>query len=164
MRPEASHTAATVDLHREPERRSTKTRSALSARQKVLVGLEAFISLCGLGGGIYLATHPLTAMPVRYLDGTWFDTWRWPGAALVFFVGICPIVVIAAALQGRRLAAAGHVCVGLGLLTWIVLEAAWIVVSPGMQIAVATIGVVIFVLGIGELLATSHTSQLGDHR
>ena len=40
-------------------------------------------------------------MPLRYLEGTWFHTWRWPGLALLFFVGVCPALAAVAALRRR---------------------------------------------------------------
>lgn len=108
------------------------------------------MSLSGAAGGFYMATHPLTTMPLRYLEGTWFHTWRWPGLALFFFVGVVPSLVVLVTLQGRQVANGGHLGVGLGLVAWIVLEALWIVVAPLLQITFAVIGVVIFWLGLLE--------------
>jgi len=123
----------------------------LRATARALVVLEALTSLCGLGGGAYMVTHPLTAMPLRYLDGTWFHTWRWPGVALFFFVGVCPALVVAATIKGFPVAKVGHLCVGAGLLAWILVEAAWVVVSPPLQIAVVFVGLSILVLAVAEL-------------
>lgn len=129
-----------------------ENRNALSPRQEILMGLELFVSLCGLGGGIYMATHPLTTMSLRYLEGTWFHTWRWPGLALIFFVGVCPALVVIATLLGRHAATIGHVCVGTGLVAWVALEAAWMVVSPGLQIAFGLVGGLIVALALRGLL------------
>jgi hypothetical protein len=125
--------------------------ASLDRGERVLVGLESFISLCGLGGGIYLASRPLTAMPLTYLAGTGFDTWRWPGLALFLFVGVCPAMVAAATLWRMRVAKLGHLLVGIGLVAWILLEAAWVVVSPPMQVAIGLIGIAILVLAVREL-------------
>ncbi len=122
----------------------------LRPNQRTLVGLEGFVAVCGLGGGIFLITHAITAMPQHYLDGTWFATWRWPGMALLFFVGLCPALVAAATLAHRRQARLGHLCVGAGLVAWVALEAAWIVVSPGLQLAFGAIGVLILALGVAD--------------
>jgi hypothetical protein len=122
----------------------------LRASARTLVVLEGLVSVCGLGGGVFMATHPVTAMPLGYLEGTWFHTWRWPGLALFFFVGVCPAVVAAAAVMRLPGAALGHVCVGTGLVVWILVEATWVVVSPPLQVAVALVGVVILVLGVAE--------------
>jgi hypothetical protein len=135
-----------------PVRPSVEVQGAsLDRNERVLVGLESFISLCGLGGGIYLATRPLSAMPLTYLAGTGFDTWRWPGLALFLFVGVCPAMVVAATLRRMPVAKLGHVCVGIGLVAWILLEAAWVVVSPPMQVAIGLIGIAIFVLAVHEI-------------
>jgi len=103
-----------------------------------------------------MATHPATAMPLRSLSGTWFHSWRWPGIALIFFVGVCPLLVAVATLRGRNIALIGHLCVGMGLIAWVALEAAWIVVSPGLQLVVGAIGAVILVLGAREWMSLDH--------
>ena len=77
----------------------------LSPAKRALVAIETLVSVCGLAGGLYMATHATTAMPVRYLDATWFTTWRWPGVALFFFVGVCPALVVGATLLRMRVAA-----------------------------------------------------------
>ena len=133
---------------RQHQRDRQEGRDPLRPRQKVLIALELFVSLCGLGGGVYMATHPLTTMSLRYLQGTWFHTWRWPGLALILFVGVCPALVALATLMSRREASVGHLCVGIGLVAWVTLEAAWIVVSPGLQIAFGAIGMLIIALAI----------------
>ena len=124
----------------------------MRATERALVALEGFLSLCGLGGGVYLATHPLSAMPIQYLGGTWFHTWRWSGLALTFFVGICPAVAAVAALRRMQVALIGHLCVGIGLVSWIILEVAWIVVSPLLQIVMGLVGLAILALSLHELI------------
>jgi hypothetical protein len=141
------------------EGKTPQGRRALSPRQKVLVGLEVFVSLCGLGGGVYMVTHPLTTMSLQYLQGTWFHTWRWPGLALIFFVGFCPALVVVAMVLGRREAAIGHLCVGVGLVVWVALEAAWIVSSPGLQIAFGAIGGLIVALALTDLVHSDHVTE-----
>ena len=131
-------------------------------RERALIGLELFIAVCALGGGIYLVTHPTTALSPTYLQGTWFHSWQWPGSALIVFVGVCPLLVAVAALRRRRIASIGHLCVGVGLIAWVVLEAAWIVVSPGLQIAVGSIGVVILVLGARDWPASDPGPRPGE--
>jgi len=135
---------------------------ARPTRKRALIGLELLIAVCGLGGGIYLSTHPTTALSLTYLHGTWFHSWQWPGLALMFFVGVCPLLVAVAALRGRRIASIGHLCVGVGLIAWVVLEAAWIVVSPGLQIVVGAIGALILVLGAPEWLPSDHGPRTGE--
>jgi hypothetical protein len=142
-----------------PEGVAPEGAIALSPRQKMLVGLETFVSLCGVGGGIYMATHPLTTMSLRYLEGTWFHTWRWPGLALILFVGVAPAFVVVSTILRRREAAVGHLCVGIGLVAWVALEAAWIVLSPGLQIAFGAIGGLIVALALTDLLHPDHLPQ-----
>ena len=97
-------------------------------------------------------TRPFDAIPVRYLDGTWFATWRWPGLALLVCVGICPALAAGAQLLRLPAAPIGHLCVGTGMIAWITLEAAWVVVSPPMQISFGLLGLIILVLAIGEVV------------
>jgi hypothetical protein len=137
----------------------TGQKAVLGARQKALVGLEGFISVCGLAGGVYMATHPITTMPVRYLQGTWFHTWRWPGLALFFFVGICSALVLVATIESRRIAIVGHILVGVGLFAWAALETAWIVVSPVLQLLVGAVGTTILALGLGEWAKSRRTPK-----
>ena len=125
-----------------------RPRARLDPLERGLVFLEVFVSMCGIGGGIYLVSSPRSAMPLEYLEGTWFDTWRWPGVALLLFVGVGPALAVAATLQRRRVESLAHVLVGLGLVVWIVVEALWVVVSAPLQIAFAAIGVVIAALAL----------------
>ena len=138
-----------------PPKEVQRTRR-LRAPERALASLEGFVSACGLAGGAYMASHPMTVMPIEYLRGTWFDTWRWPGLFLFFFVGVCPALVVIATLLRLRVAALGHLCVGVGLVAWILLEATWVVVSPGLQLAVGAIGTAILVLGVRELAFSKH--------
>lgn len=131
----------------------------LSARERSLIALEAVTSASGLGGGVYMATHPKTMMSLTYLQGTWFRTWLWPGVALTLFVGVCPGLVLVATILHRRSAAVGHVCVGAGLIAWVALEAAWIVVSLALQLTFATIGAVILTEGLFEWTASRRSAR-----
>jgi hypothetical protein len=126
------------------------TRAPLSVVVRSLIVIECVVSLSGLAGGAFMASHPKTMMPLRYLEGTWFHTWRWPGVALFVFVGLAPAIVVALALGRHRYALLGHVGVGVGLVAWIILEAAWVVISPGLQITFAFVGVAIVVLAARE--------------
>jgi len=140
--------ATNVDGRRRTRRRLT-----------ILVSLETFVSLCGLGGGLFMSAHPLTAMSLQYLHGTWFQTWRWPGLALFFFVGVCPALVVLATVRKLRVSSIGHLCVGVGLISWVTLEAAWIVTSAGLQIAFGVLGGVIAYLGLMDLLESRRTPR-----
>ena len=126
-------------------------RRPLRAAERAIVSLEGFLALCGVGGGIYLAANPMDAMPLRYLEGTWFHTWRVPGLALFFFVGICPALVAGAALRRMAVARIGHLGVGIGVVSWIVLEAAWVVVSPPLQTVMGLVGLAILALALRDL-------------
>lgn len=126
------------------------SRRSLDWQQRVLVALEGLVSISALGGGAYMTSHPLTAMPLKYLQGTWFDSWRWPGVALIFFVGVCPALTVTSVFLRHRFEMAGHFAVGVGLVAWILIEALWVVVSPDLQITIGTIGVMIIVLAISE--------------
>lgn len=136
-------------------------RTELRRGERILIGLESFTALCGLAGGAYLMLFRLSAMPMSDLDGTWFHSWFWPGVALAFFVGLCPLVVAIATWHRLKIARIGHIVVGLGLVLWILLEVAWIAVSPPLQILVAAVGIGILALGIREL---RHDERIGGVR
>ena len=97
-----------------------------------------------------MSSHPLTMMPLRYLDGTWFHTWRWPGVALFVFVGVGPALAVAATVARHRFEMVSHFGVGIGLVAWIVLEATWMVVSPVLQVTFGVIGMAILALALSE--------------
>lgn len=126
------------------------SRRPLDHAERALVALEGVVSIGGLAGGYFMASHPLTTMPLKYLEGTWFHTWRWPGIALFFFVGVCTALSVAATLLRSRFALLGHFGVGIGLVAWIVLEATWMVVSLPLQLTFALVGVAIIVLAAEE--------------
>ncbi|NNN00515.1 MAG: hypothetical protein HKL86_01625 [Acidimicrobiaceae bacterium] len=122
----------------------------LERLQRTLVVLEGFVSLCGLAGGAFMFSHPFTMMPLRYLEGTWFQTWRWPGVALFFFVGVAPAMVVVATFTAKRFSLLGHFAIGVGLVAWIVLEAVWVVISAPLQLTFGGIGVAIIALAQDE--------------
>ncbi len=129
-------------------RARARPRTRLDPLERGLVFLELFVSMCGIGGGVYLVSSPRSAMPLAYLEGTGFDTWRWPGVALLLFVGVGPVLAVVATWQRRRIEDAAHLLVGLGLVVWIIVEALWVVVSAPLQITFATIGAVIAALAL----------------
>ena len=123
---------------------------SLRPRERALVSLEGFISICGLAGGLYMMNKPMTVMDLQHLDGTWFHTWRWLGLLLFLFVGVGPLMVVIATLVRLPVAGLGHLCVGAGLVTWILVQAMWIVIAPPLQVTVALIGLTILFLGIRD--------------
>lgn len=158
---ELTRTSRHVILSPPRGRSHTTSVVGLDSIQRVLIVLESIVSVCGLGGGTYMASHPVSVMPLRYLEGTWFHTWRWPGVALFVFVGLGPALAVMATVQGRRIEVAAHLAVGVGLVAWIVIEAAWMVVSPVLQITFALIGLSIIVLATNE--ARRRRSRPGSH-
>jgi hypothetical protein len=136
----------------------------LRPTQRLLVALEMLVSLCAVAGGAYLIAYSQSALPTRDLEGTWFRSWTWPGIALVFFVGVCPAAVVAATLYGKAIADMGHVAVGAGLVAWVLVEAAWVVLAPALQTAVSLVGLVILGLGVGEVRRRRRSTGSSDHR
>ena len=114
---------------------------------RLVLALEVCSAVAGAGGGVYLMARPGDAMPAEYLRGTWFTSWRWPGLALLLLVGAG--AALAATAEARRWAAAPwvHVAFGAGLVAWIVLEAAWVVVSVPLQASFGLVGAVVAVRG-----------------
>jgi hypothetical protein len=66
---------------------------------------------------------------------------------------------VLATVRKLRVSSIGHLCVGVGLISWVTLEAAWIVTSAGLQIAFGVLGGVIAYLGLMDLLESRRTPR-----
>lgn len=108
--------------------------------------LSALVGMVGLtfGGGM--------GIPHRWLDGTGFDSYAWPGVILGVVVGGAQACALAAQYGRYRLAAGLHAAAGLVMMIWIFAEIALMLVwSPlqGIYFAAGLIQVVLAVFALG---------------
>lgn len=115
----------------EREETQTADRPHRTGVQRVLIGLEFFISVSALGGGIFLIANPQTGIPISFLESAPFTSWVLSGVALIFFVGLLLAAAAVSELLRMPFAKWAHVGVVVGLLVWIVAEPGWIVVELG---------------------------------
>jgi hypothetical protein len=96
--------------------------------EKILLGLEGFLALSALGGGINYVLNPQQGshgVP-EVLQGTPFDSFLLPGIALLACNEIPPVIAIIGTLRRRAWAKPAHVAVGVILMGWIVVQVAFI--------------------------------------
>ena len=86
------------------------------------MALDAVLGVTALGGGIYMATHPETMMPLEYLEGTPFSDWLLPGIALVLVNGVWPLLALVLTWRRARWAPLAQCGVGLTLMAWLLVQ------------------------------------------
>lgn len=118
------------------------------------IGLEAFLCVGALGGGIALMAGPngeIIPLPVRALAGSPFRNYFAPGAILFAILGLGPLA--AAVLAWRRHRAAPFLAFGVGcaLLIWLIVEIAIVGYSnnPPLQTFYLGLGIVMTLVGVG---------------
>ena len=120
--------------------------------ERILLGLEAFLALSALGGGISYVLDPQQGsrgVP-EVLQGTPFDSYRLPGIALLACNAVPPVIAIIGTLRRRLWAEPAHVAVGVILMGWIVVQVAFIGFGSWLplQAFCFALGLVIASLGV----------------
>lgn len=121
------------------------------------VGVVALICLLvlqgvsGVAGGVGLVMDPTgeaLGIPLEWLAGSPFESYRVPGAVLLTVLGIGPLIVALAAWQRRSWAWTGALLVGLGLLVWLGVQVAVVGyrTDPPLQAAYTALAVAILVV------------------
>ncbi len=120
---------------------------------RALLVLEVLLVIGAIGGGLGLI--------IGYLDlGELADELPWHspvvgGIALLAINAAFPAVVISAELRRHRLAAFGHLLVGLDLLVWIAVQVAFIGFDSALQAIYLAYGLVITALSWRRARAAS---------
>ena len=135
-----------------PATSSKRLPRRLRRIEKVLLGLEGFLALSALGGGINYVLNPQQGeqgIP-EVLQGTPFDSFRLPGIALLTSVALPPMIAIVGTLCRRRWAEPAHVVVGGILMGWIVVQVAFIGFGSWLplQAFCFALGLAIAILGV----------------
>jgi hypothetical protein len=102
-------------------------RAPLRAIVKATIGLELFLSIGALAGGLALMIGPrgeIIPLPIASLAGSPFDIYFVPGAILFGVLGIGPLVAARLAWIRQPLAPWAALLSGLGLLIWLAVEIA----------------------------------------
>ena len=121
---------------------------------RTLVALECFTGCAAVVGGVLLATRPdgsLLAAKLSALSGSPFSDWRVPGILLAALVGVG--FLLAAEWQRRRLRHARELSIfaGLGLLTFELIELAWIGFQP-LEVVFGLVGVAVVILAARQVV------------
>jgi hypothetical protein len=112
--------------------------------RSTLLGLEAFLAVGAYGGatGLILAGPAMVGDEV--VAALPFASPVFAGIALAIVNGLLPTVVFVAELRRARWASAGHLLVGAALVTWIVVQVAFLGWPPHwLQITYFVYGLVI---------------------
>jgi len=127
--------------------------------QRIALGtLLAFVSLNAVGGGIY-GLAGAEGVPLEWLEGSPFTTYRVPSLVLLTVVGgslaAAAVAVFARARKARLLSRAA----GVILLGWIAVQLALIGYVSWLQPAMVVAGVVILALTARWNYADHHPSH-----
>ena len=140
--------------------RSVHRTSPLGRLVKAAIGLDVFLAIGALGGGLALMLGPrgeIIPLKVANLSGSPFDTFFVPGLVLLVVLGIGPLAAAALAWQGHPLAPAATFTVGIALLIWLAVEIVIIGYTndPPLQPFYLVVGAVITVIGLSWLIETA---------
>jgi hypothetical protein len=132
--------AGVAELHR----RHPKTRMG-----RVLIGLELFLAVAGIVGGVMMIVDPsggLIGMSLEVFADTPFHDLLVPGIALLTINGLWPLAVAVEALRHGRWAALGHVLVGLTVLGWMAVQFLIMGYQLPVQIIITVYGAIVLAL------------------
>ena len=121
---------------------------------RTAIGLEVFLGVGALGGGLALMLGPggeILPLPLSALAGSPFASYFGPGAILFVVIGLGPLAAALLAWRRPRLGPPLTMLVGAALLVWLAVEIAIVGYSnrPPLQAIYLALGVVILVVGAG---------------
>lgn len=128
---------------------------------RVLIGFQG---LSGLLGGFGLIANPTgesMGIPIKWLDGTTFNSYMVPGVILVIVLGIMPLVVYVGLWKEKSWAIVGSLITGFALMIWIAVEIYMIgyISNPPLQMIYGIIGVLITILSLIEAVHKFDTKE-----
>ncbi|MBK6663865.1 MAG: hypothetical protein IPG47_14330 [Thermoflexaceae bacterium] len=88
---------------------------------RILIALEAFLAIGAAAGAWALIADRNGGdnVDMTLLEGTPFDSYLFPGLALLVLNCLFPLAVMAMAVTRKPLAGPGHVAAGVVLMAWI---------------------------------------------
>jgi len=139
---------------------ATRSPRPLPGIARLTLGLEIFLSLGALAGGLALILGPrgeVIPLQVSSLAGSPFDSYLVPGLVLFGVLGLGPLVAVAMTLRRHPLAPLAAVVTGAALLGWLAVEIVIVGFSsePPLQPFYIALGVVLVVLGLDWQVRTA---------
>ncbi len=127
------------------------TKQSRPISDYLLLILVLFQGLSGIAGGIGLVLDPTGAsmsIPLRWLEGSPFQTCLIPGIVLFTVLGLFPLVCFVGLLKRSRLAWFGALLIAVALLIWILVEILVIgyQTQPPLQAIYGAVGVLLLLL------------------
>lgn len=128
-------------------------KKILDKMLRVLIGFQG---LSGLLGGLGLIANPtgeVMGIPIKWLEGTIFNSYIIPGVILFIALGLLPLVVYVGLWKEKNWAIIGSLITGFGLMIWIAVEIYMIgyISNPPLQLIYGVIGVLITILSLIEV-------------
>jgi hypothetical protein len=148
-----------ISSRMDPVNRTTKPTPPLGRLAAASLGLEIFLGVGAIGGGLALMAGPhgeIIPLPVSALTGSPFGDYFAPGAILFAILGLGPLGAALLAWRRHLMAPFLACAVGGALLVWLVVEIAIVGYSnnPPLQPLYLGLGVVITLVGIGGVRQT----------
>jgi len=127
------------------------TKQSRPISDYLLLILVLFQGLSGIAGGIGLILDPTGAsmnIPLRWLQGSPFQTYMIPGIVLFTVLGLFPLACFIGLLKRSRLAWFGSLLIAVALLIWIFVEILIIgyQTQPPLQAIYGAVGVLLLLL------------------
>jgi len=119
-----------------------------------LIAVAGFNLVSAVVGAVGLIAFDGMGIPLRWLSGTPFATYFWPGVILGVVVGGSQALALLALLRRHRLARGLSAAAGLVMMIWIFVEIALLLVwSPlhAIYFVAGTVQVVLAVLALGAV-------------
>lgn len=132
-------TASTTTTGRPPAPRFAR------AVRGSLIAMLVFGAVSAFAGAVLGVALNGAGVPLRYLDGSPFDSYVIPGLLLGVVVGGTQAVAVLALVRRHVLALLASTVAGVGMLVWIFVELA-------MMLEYSILQTLYFALGLGEVL------------
>ena len=127
------------------------TKQSRPISDYLLLILVLFQGLSGIAGGIGLMLDPTGAsmnIPLRWLEGSPFQTYMIPGIVLFTVLGLFPLACFIGLLKRSRMAWFGASLLAVALIIWIFVEILIIgyQTQPPLQVIYGAVGALMLLL------------------
>ncbi|MBC7292550.1 MAG: hypothetical protein H5T84_00340 [Thermoleophilia bacterium] len=115
--------------------------------RNVVIGLDLFVGVTALIGGIYALTGA-KSVPREWLRGTFFQSYKVPGLVLLVVVGGSMLTAVTMLLTGVRVARIISLEAGVVLIGWILVQMAMIGYRSPLQPLYLILGLAVVVMSM----------------